>query len=447
MDRTSITPTEPKKSQQATGGDRTKPSHERRSIAFLCHPFHRGGVTRWMVDAAVESARAGQQTWFVVPKPQGRSPSTSTRPSLVALLATPTSSAAPHLITTDVGNAFELGTQAYRASVYAYLVRTGLPAGTPVVVSDDAAVWAGAAALGTRNPVIGVLHADEEKYYALAKKHESQIAAFVGVSRRIARTLGERIPTLGGRVATIPCGVPEFDLDSARTSSAENVFRIAWVGRIHETQKRTSDLPKIVSHVREMGCALHLDIVGDGPDRQSLANGLASAGLGESATFHGWLPTRQVLQVLSSSDVLLLPSNFEGMPVSVMEALMAGCAVVASRTSGIEDIEHHPMAANCFWTYPVGDVQQAAHCLLDSYRTPQSVRRLQAKRFAVSEFSIKRCVDRYCSLVSGVKPFVGDLHYNARVNLVAQASLSLPLASFRAARRAVWAAAKGHAVA
>jgi glycosyltransferase involved in cell wall biosynthesis len=53
----------------------------------------------------------------------------------------------------------------------------------------------------------------------------------------------------------------------------------------------------------------------------------------------GWQSAEEIWTLLRESDVLLLPSNFEGMPVVVMEALSAGCAVVASRVSGIEDID------------------------------------------------------------------------------------------------------------
>ena len=41
----------------------------KRQLAFLCHPYHRGGVTRWMVDAAANAASAGHTVWFVTVQP------------------------------------------------------------------------------------------------------------------------------------------------------------------------------------------------------------------------------------------------------------------------------------------------------------------------------------------------------------------------------------------
>src|SRR6185312_14251161 len=93
-----------------------------------------------------------------------------------------------------------------------------------------------------------------------------------------------------------------------------------------------------------------LDIVGDGPDKIALEQALLRLGQGDAIRLHGWHDRAYVQHVLHASDVLLLPSNFEGMPVVAMEALSQGCAVVASRTSGIEDWADCPAAKGCLWT-------------------------------------------------------------------------------------------------
>ena len=56
-------------------------------IAFLCHPYHRGGVTRWMADAAVAAARRGAQVWFVTIEPSKPFKSAGGREPMVELQA------------------------------------------------------------------------------------------------------------------------------------------------------------------------------------------------------------------------------------------------------------------------------------------------------------------------------------------------------------------------
>jgi glycosyltransferase involved in cell wall biosynthesis len=114
---------------------------------------------------------------------------------------------------------------------------------------------------------------------------------------------------------------------------------------------------------------------------------------------HGWLDRPAIDAILDTTDVMLLPSNFEGMPLVAMEALSKGCAVVASRTSGVEDIADNPLAERCFWSYPIGDVAKSVECLQVAARVSPFERREQARRLAEAECSIECCVDRYCSLL------------------------------------------------
>src|SRR5690606_26744264 len=127
------------------------------------------------------------------------------RPTIASLIRELPHEQRPSLVTPTVGSPFELGTHGYRTAVYSRAVAAAVPAGTPVIVSDDPDVWAAAARVSGTYPMIGVLHADEPKYYALARTYRSHLASCVAVSQRIAnRASGET----GLTVDTIPCGVP-----------------------------------------------------------------------------------------------------------------------------------------------------------------------------------------------------------------------------------------------
>jgi hypothetical protein len=92
------------------------------------------------------------------------------------------------------------------------------------------------------------------------------------------------------------------------------------------------------------------------------------------------------------------------MSVAVMEALGAGCGVVASRVSGVEDYERHPLAEGSLWVYPVGDVRAAADAIAEAATLPASERGARALALHEAEFSLPRCVARYADLVASAPP-------------------------------------------
>ncbi|MBM3975867.1 MAG: glycosyltransferase family 4 protein [Planctomycetes bacterium] len=81
---------------------------------------------------------------------------------------------------------------------------------------------------------------------------------------------------------------------------------------------------------------LHLLIVGHGEDRAKLEALAAERGVASRAHFLGWRD--DVPRLLASSDFLLLPSRWEGMPYIVLEAFAAGLPVVAASVDGARDL-------------------------------------------------------------------------------------------------------------
>ena len=369
----------------------------KRSIAFVCHPYHRGGVTRWMADAAIAAAAAGCTVYFVAPEPASPFFSAGGRETMLSLLQ-------PHsgqlrIISRRVGYTFEFGTEAYRAAIYAALITRHIPAGVPLVISDDDAIWQGACSAADRYPVTGVLHGDQDYYYNKARKHHRQLSACVCVSRRIARNLLAGCPDIDKtKVATIPCGInlPAYN----PAPPVAGLLRLAFIGRLTDYEKRAEDLTAICAALRDRGCSFHLHIAGNSDSSATAFAALFKAqGVGENVTFHGWQARPQVQQLLDATDVALLTSNSEGMPLVMMEALASGCAFTGTRVSGIEDFEHDTRAADCLTVYAVGDVADAAAKILAIAAVPAAQRQQSARRLAETEFSMQVCLERYFTAI------------------------------------------------
>lgn len=388
-----------------------------------------------MIDAAGEMARRGHRSHFVAPRPKRPFLNAGGQPLVLDLLATADPAGRVVREPVEVGVAFELGTAAYRASVLLGALRQAFPRGTAIIPSDDAASWAAACAGGADYPVIGVLHADDEHYYRLAERHQNQVAAFVCVSARVEDTLRRRVSTAGVPVKRIACGIPLGDPVPVSSAPGSGV-RLAWAGRIEERQKRVSDLARILSRLVADDVDASLEILGDGPDRPALEAAFVASRVSERVAWTGWIPGTRVRDHMARADVLLLPSNFEGMPVAAMEALAGGCGVVASDRSGLEEFADHAEAGHALRTFRVGDIDQAVRAVRDLLAIDAMARARAARALAVAEFSIQTCVSRYEDLASAL---VRRRHSVATVPAWARAAwvTSFPIAVVRRGR--VWA--------
>jgi len=372
-----------------------------KQIAFLCHPYHRGGVTRWMADAAMAYADAGWQVYFVTVQPKVVFLSGRGRETMIGLLHK--RATAVQVISAQVGREFELGTPEYRAYIYMRLL-SRVPVGTPVILSDDSAVWSAACQMHRSYQLIGVLHSDDEHYYRHATHYYDKVTTLVCVSGRVKRIAMQRVPQIKeDKIHVIPCGIhlPKVNQQPVNDTS---LLRLAYVGRITEYQKRVTDLAAVCKILDEMQVGFHMDIVGDGVDRAMLEQKFKDAGVMRRATFHGWLSQEKVAERLSATDIMLLTSDFEGTPISMMEALAAGCGFAGTRVSGIEDYEHHALAPGCLVVFAVGDAAEAAGKISNLSAVPAAKRRQAARQLAEAEFSMKICLDRYNRVLANLPP-------------------------------------------
>ena len=351
-----------------------------------------------MADAAIAFAHQGWDVYFITVAPSVVFFSGKGRETLLQLLQK--EDVGIHTLSVPVVREFEFGTTEYKSYIYRKLLLQ-LPLGSPVILSDDPAVWEAAASLHDTFPMVGVLHADEAYYYSLAKKYFRQLSVLICVSERVKKNIIKQIPGIDvHKIYTIPCGI---NLPGGVLSGhAGDVLQLVYVGRISEYQKRVSDLVNVCAQLHRLNTAFHLNIIGDGGEKAMLEDKFKEAGLVSLVTFHGWLSQKEVSIWLATSDILVLTSDFEGTPIAMMEALAAGCGIAGTRVSGIEDYELHQLAANCFALFDVGDIEGAISGIAKIAAVPVSIRQQSARALAEAEFSMQVCIERYINVVKTV---------------------------------------------
>lgn len=101
-------------------------------------------------------------------------------------------------------------------------------------------------------------------------------------------------------------------------------------------EKRHVDLIEACQAVLAQRSDVIFVLVGDGPERPAVEAAVRQRGIEGSVRFTG--TRRDALSFISQCDLFVLPSSYEGLGISVLEALALGRPVVATRVGGIPEV-------------------------------------------------------------------------------------------------------------
>ncbi len=191
--------------------------------------------------------------------------------------------------------------------------------------------------VGARCPVYVTFHGVADRQYQAAARILQRCAdEVVAVSGYVADRLtaagfpASRLRVIENAVASPPRH--DGPTARARLGIAEDVPVALCAARL-ATQKR-HDL--LVEAWRDVPAPATLLIAGDGPTRAAVADAVQRCGQSDRIRILG--NRSDVDWLLAAADALVLPTDWEGLPVSVLEALAAGVPVVASAVGGLREL-------------------------------------------------------------------------------------------------------------
>ncbi|MCB4790827.1 MAG: glycosyltransferase [Elusimicrobia bacterium] len=117
---------------------------------------------------------------------------------------------------------------------------------------------------------------------------------------------------------------------------------VAYIGRLHK-EKGADFLPELIDKLKH--CAFI--IAGDGPEKEMLEGKLRHLNAEKRVKLLGW--RNDIADLLSASDIYILPSREESFPQSILEAMSCSLPVVAMNVGGVRELvqdEHNGVLVN-----------------------------------------------------------------------------------------------------
>ena len=97
-----------------------------------------------------------------------------------------------------------------------------------------------------------------------------------------------------------------------------------------------------LARMRQVDPAVHLLLVGEGPEQRALERQAARLGVDSAVSFAGYVPQDQMAPYYRAADVFALASEFDNSPNVVLEAMASGLPLVATNVGGVPDFVEAP---------------------------------------------------------------------------------------------------------
>lgn len=171
------------------------------------------------------------------------------------------------------------------------------------------------------------------KLYKYSVQGARVVAVGEGVSKHLKKDLG--VDSL-----IIYNAIPETnDISKVKEITSYQKTKIGFIGRLSEQKGLVYLIEAIKLLDKE---EIHLFIVGDGDLKDELLQKVQELGIAEKITFLGY--REDTTAIINSCDFMVMPSLYEGLPLTLIEYFQNGKTVVGTTIPGIEEVVTHEVS-------------------------------------------------------------------------------------------------------
>lgn len=174
--------------------------------------------------------------------------------------------------------------------------------------------------------------------------------------------------------------------------------RLLCVGRL-APEKGQALLLEVMAALNSEGFPVHLRLVGDGPDRASLEKRAAELSVTSSVEFAGRVDQDHLMELYRETDLFVLSSLAEGIPMVLMEAMAMQIPCVAPCITGIPELIEHGVQGMLFAVGDVPDLKEKIRSLLE---TPGLCARIgqQARARVIRDYDAAQNSERFAEILT-----------------------------------------------
>ncbi|MFI5384826.1 MAG: glycosyltransferase family 4 protein [Fimbriimonadales bacterium] len=181
--------------------------------------------------------------------------------------------------------------------------------------------------------------------YHFHRKNALAAALAIQAERMIARAVGEVVfvckndQDLATRLRILPSGKPTcviyngVRVEDLPRATGQDKNRVGFLGRLVR-QKDPELIGAIALLLLERG---YEPLIIGGGEEEPVVRRILGGETTTRATITGMLPKEEALKALSTCGAMILPSRWEGFPVSILEAMGMGVPVIAAAVNGVPE--------------------------------------------------------------------------------------------------------------
>lgn len=265
----------------------------------------------------------------------------------------------------------------FRANILSRIA--GYLTGVPVIISS-----------------IRVMGGEKGYFHLIERVTSFMVDRYIAVSGSVKRYIIQKSRVHDGKVSVIYNGIDVEGKNSLQMKNVKLPFDIETedkllvvVGRLHK-QKGHSYLFHAISKVQNEVPKIKLLVVGEGEEENSLKYLAKSLDLTEQIIFAGL--RHEIERILIMAEIFVLPSVWEGMPNALLEAMVAGKPVIATKVGGVPELVVHGETGILV---PPEDVDALANAIKDLLNDTSKAQKLgEAARTQVEKhFTISKTVE------------------------------------------------------
>lgn len=182
----------------------------------------------------------------------------------------------------------------------------------------------------------------------------------------------------------------ETDIFKPLNGTNKKKGSICFIGRLSQEKNLFALLEAL------KGLPYTIDIIGSGPQLNQLKEIVSHNRA--NADFRGNIPNRELPQILNEHELFVLPSLWENMPKTLLEAMACGLPVIGTNVDGIKEVIRHRENGILCKTDP-GSIRKAIIALMEDEGLKQRLGE-NARKTIEEKFSLEKLVDRELKLYS-----------------------------------------------